>query len=1049
RHTIRCFDDKEVGIVQTPQFFRVSSDNWVERGAAAQQEMFYRIGMRARDRRQAAICVGTNAVYRREALDSRGGMALLEHSEDIFTGMKVMDAGYRVEYLPLVLAAGSAPSTTASLASQQYRWARGNFALTTAPLFKRMRMTPMQRLSIWEGWIFYVTSALSPVVAIVVPVLTLAEAPDAISLAPTAMLLPALFTEFVVQPRWLHLPDGRASRRVGVISQVAHLHALRDHLTDRDQEWIPTGGVRTGTRRQPTDRIPDIVAGSAVIGFVTILVMVGVRAAQRYSLLDLAPVVVLAAAALPTALATRRSPEPTSHTSDGSHGDVLCPAVEPGAGSAISNPSSVGERDRFLDTVRAVSIIRVLFWHALGYWWISWLFAAMPAVFYVSGAIFAQSIARAPITRVVAARLERLIVPYLSFLTVGLAAVALAVPHELLRHWRDALSWVVPYRSPAPLPWEAGWLSTPLWFIRALFLVMAMAPVMVAIGRRVPRWIWVPVFTGAIVGLDALVAAQRTASATAIVRGIGDVVCFGGFFALGAVAHGERHRLGRAGRLRLLAVLVAVTAAVTITDPPPQMVVNNTYVSMTLVGLCWLMALLTVEDHVRSFAAIPVIARLVSWVTGSSMTIYLWHTLAVCVAYQLVGLPTSVADQLVLGAVFTVVLVSLVSVVQPLEHMGRRHSTRSEQHRLRPLRLALVCSIVVLLATGPTLFPENTSAAGPPAPSGRPAVGGGMNRATPADASVGDANSWLHAHGATGAVMATMKPGAPTPVLTVAGNSHAIGAGDRFEVLSVTKTMVATVAIELARDGVLDLDAPLPPIDGVDQRLTSSVTMRRLLAHASGLVDYRESRGYRRDAVLTPAQAIAVALADSDTSHTTVRYSSANYLLAGLVIEKVTGESLADVLRTWLFEPLGLHDTELIDNSRDGFVGFASGGVVSTVSDLSRWYDALMRRRIVLDDDGLDEMVWGASQWSQFSGLGAWRRCPCGATTAGTSSDYLYVFHDGGDVRIAYIPSLDTVFAIRLDAPIYGPDRVADDLDDLVFEMLDDSIAGVQGSLAT
>ena len=82
-------------------------------------------------------------------------MALLEHSEDIFTGLKVVDAGYRVDYLPLPLAAGSAPGTTKALASQQYRWARGNFALAGTPLFKRIQLIVVQRLAIWDGWLFY------------------------------------------------------------------------------------------------------------------------------------------------------------------------------------------------------------------------------------------------------------------------------------------------------------------------------------------------------------------------------------------------------------------------------------------------------------------------------------------------------------------------------------------------------------------------------------------------------------------------------------------------------------------------------------------------------------------------------------------------------------------------------------------------------------------------------------------------------------------------------------------------------------------------------
>ena len=348
--TLPYFDDPKLGILQTPQFFRTSKDNWVERGAAAQQEQFYRIGLRARDRHDGAICVGTNAVYRRSALDERGGMALLEHSEDIFTGMKVVDAGYRVDYLPLPLASGSTPDNTAALASQQYRWARGNFALAGTPLFKRMKLRPMQRLGLWDGWIFYVTSALSPLVALFVPIASLAEAPEAITLAPSAMVLPAIFTEFYLQPKWLHLPDGKASRRVGLISQVAHLYALRDHLTDRDQEWIPTGGQRP-TGRTGTDRIPDQIATGAVWGFAITMVLLAVRVATGWSLIDLAPVGVLAAIALPAALGTTRPPvtvrKPPSHhrrTTAATRSSTWCEPARSCGSSSGTRSGSGGSR---------------------------------------------------------------------------------------------------------------------------------------------------------------------------------------------------------------------------------------------------------------------------------------------------------------------------------------------------------------------------------------------------------------------------------------------------------------------------------------------------------------------------------------------------------------------------------------------------------------------------------------------------------------------------------------------------------------------------------
>ena len=608
RHTLPYFRDESVGIVQTPQFFRVSKHNWVERGAAAQQEQFYRIGLRARDRRGGAICVGTNAVYRRAALDERGGMALLEHSEDLFTGMKVLDAGYRVTYLPMVLAAGSAPSTTKALASQQYRWARGNFALAGTPLFKRLRLTPMQRLSIWDGWIFYVTSALSPIVAVVAPLVTLAEAPEAISLAPTLMLLPALITEFVLQPRWLFMSDGQASRRVGLISQIAHLYALRDHLSDREQEWVPTGDVGGGGKRQATDRIPELIAAGGMWAFLATAALLGLRVAGGFSMLDLAPVAVLAVVALATALTVTRPAERIE----------LSPSA---------SASKADGRDGYLDTVRALSIIRVLFWHTLGFWWISWTFAAMPAVFYVSGAVFAKSLAKKTPWEVVRARVKRLLPPYGVFIAVSLAAVAIARPSTFRDRSMDVASWIIPYRSPAPLPWEEGWLSTPLWFLRALLVVLLLVPLAMRVARWASPAVWAAAWVAVLVGCDALVSHQTSEMTTAIWRGIGDLACFGGFFALGIVVHHRRSLMSRRDRARLLAAAVAATAAATWISPPPKMVVNNSNLSMALVGMCWLLVVLLFEDEIRHAGSIPGVRRVLSWVTERSMTVYLWHTL--------------------------------------------------------------------------------------------------------------------------------------------------------------------------------------------------------------------------------------------------------------------------------------------------------------------------------------------------------------------------------------------------------------------------------------
>ena len=72
--TLPYLDEPTVAIVQTPQFFRESTEQtWVENAAGAVQEVFYRSIQVARNRFDAAICVGTSAVYRRAALEPFGG----------------------------------------------------------------------------------------------------------------------------------------------------------------------------------------------------------------------------------------------------------------------------------------------------------------------------------------------------------------------------------------------------------------------------------------------------------------------------------------------------------------------------------------------------------------------------------------------------------------------------------------------------------------------------------------------------------------------------------------------------------------------------------------------------------------------------------------------------------------------------------------------------------------------------------------------------------------------------------------------------------------
>src|SRR5690625_7697457 len=91
--------DSEVGIIQTPQFYPITKGlGWIERTAAATQEMFYRFVQPSRYRVEATICCGTSAIYRRAALAAMGGFPLIWLSEDLFTCFELFMYDYLIAH---------------------------------------------------------------------------------------------------------------------------------------------------------------------------------------------------------------------------------------------------------------------------------------------------------------------------------------------------------------------------------------------------------------------------------------------------------------------------------------------------------------------------------------------------------------------------------------------------------------------------------------------------------------------------------------------------------------------------------------------------------------------------------------------------------------------------------------------------------------------------------------------------------------------------------------------------------------------------------------
>ncbi|MEV4128357.1 serine hydrolase domain-containing protein [Nocardia sp. NPDC049707] len=201
---------------------------------------------------------------------------------------------------------------------------------------------------------------------------------------------------------------------------------------------------------------------------------------------------------------------------------------------------------------------------------------------------------------------------------------------------------------------------------------------------------------------------------------------------------------------------------------------------------------------------------------------------------------------------------------------------------------------------------------------------------------------------------------------------------------SNTKAFVATAMMQLVAAGTVELDAPveryLPGVvrgEGIDG---NRITVRNLMQHTSGLPEYLElpELDVDYDVMLTQhhdaADLVQRALSTMPAHFppgAKAEYSNTNYLLVGMVLERVTGHPVAEEVTRRVIEPLGLRhtyfpatgDLDLRDPHPQGYEpdngkrvdvtrldttwAGAAGALVSTGGDLNRFFTALLAGKLV------------------------------------------------------------------------------------------------------
>lgn len=284
---------------------------------------------------------------------------------------------------------------------------------------------------------------------------------------------------------------------------------------------------------------------------------------------------------------------------------------------------------------------------------------------------------------------------------------------------------------------------------------------------------------------------------------------------------------------------------------------------------------------------------------------------------------------------------------------------------------------------------------------------------------------------------------------------------------SVTKMMVGALVWQLVQDEVLSLDDPISQyIPEVASKIANGndITLKMLINHTSGVYDIAGDLGYNLAVVndfsrsWTSEEILSFLEGKPATGlpGEEVRYSNSNTMLVGMVIDAATGEHHGELLKTRIFDVLGMNNTIYYNYDEDfpspylaqGYLDFnndggdiqnisnlnpGSGngytGVYSTVMDLHTFLNALLREKTLTTPENI-ERIYESMQWADS---GTWK-----SSIGGIHDQQRHILpedqhaygHDGGDIgysaNLSYLPHNNTIFAATYNYGSNLPTNLSD-----------------------
>jgi CubicO group peptidase (beta-lactamase class C family) len=194
-----------------------------------------------------------------------------------------------------------------------------------------------------------------------------------------------------------------------------------------------------------------------------------------------------------------------------------------------------------------------------------------------------------------------------------------------------------------------------------------------------------------------------------------------------------------------------------------------------------------------------------------------------------------------------------------------------------------------------------------------------------------------------------------------------------YRLASVTKQFTAASILLLAEDGRLKIDDPVRKWLPSLPKVADPITIRHLLTHTSGLIDYEDVIPETFKPQLHDADVLRLLESQERTYFkpgSSYRYSNSGYALLALIVERASGRTFATFLRERIFQPLGMSNTvafeegiSTVSNRAFGYTQeqghwartdqsqtsavLGDGGIYSSIDDLAKWDAALYDGRLL------------------------------------------------------------------------------------------------------